>query len=296
MIISQLIGGLGNQMFEYAAAYVAAKHTGTELKVDNLHYNDQSKRLSLFTYRPYSLGIFNISGRIASPKEIKRFTYPRNQNKYIYHLMRHLHSDYNVFDDTAIQDYSALISLPSDCYLRGSFQKFDYFCSELNDIMKEFSYKNSTPRDQETASLISSSINSVCIHFRRGDYIGHPFMDVISVNYYYKALELLNLQSTTIFCFSDDIAWVRQNFAPPLPSHCSIVYVTPKYEDPLGGDDMQLMRLCKHFIIPNSTYSYWAALLSNTTPEKIVIAPKVWYKGQNPNIRNNILPPQWIAI
>ncbi|HIZ85038.1 MAG TPA: alpha-1,2-fucosyltransferase [Candidatus Coprenecus stercoravium] len=56
------------------------------------------------------------------------------------------------------------------------------------------------------------------------------------------------------------------------------------------------MMLCNHFIIPNSTYPYWAALLSNTNQNKIVIAPKIWYKGQQPNTKNSILPSDWIAI
>lgn len=64
----------------------------------------------------------------------------------------------------------------------------------------------------------------------------------------------------------------------------------------MAGYYLQLMMLCNHFIIPNSTYPYWAALLSEHSPNKIVIAPKVWYRGQDEKQRNNILPPDWIAI
>ena len=68
-----------------------------------------------------------------------------------------------------------------------------------------------------------------------------------------------------------------------------------KYTGLFAGNYLQLMMLCSHFIIPNSTYPYWAALLSEHNPKKLVIAPKIWYKGQNYD-RNAILPPEWIAI
>ena len=85
MIIIRLIGGLGNQMFQYAAAYVAAKNVGTELKVDNLYYNDHSNRAHRFTYRPYALSLFTISGTLATPREIGKFVLPRIFNKYIFY-------------------------------------------------------------------------------------------------------------------------------------------------------------------------------------------------------------------
>lgn len=296
MIISQLIGGLGNQMFEYAAAYVAAKHARTELKVDNLFYNDQSRRLYRFEYRPFALGLFNISGSVASPNEIAHFTYPRTQNKYIYHLLRQFHHDNNIFTETDIPNRTVLTSLPNNCYLKGYFQKYEYFAEELDDIRHEFTFKQLLPTTcDDTANQIKHSTTPICIVFRRGDYVGHPVLDVVTLNYYYQALAVLDMPQSHLFVFSDDIPWCQKNFTPT-KGFDHITFVDQRYTGAMGGNYLQLMMLCHHFIIPNSTYPYWAALLSDTTSEKTVIAPKIWYKGQDPDVKNSILPPQWIAL
>lgn len=295
MIIIRLIGGLGNQMFQYAAAYVAAKNVGTELKVDNLYYNDHSKRVHRFTYRPYALSLFTISGTLATPREIGKFVLPRIFNKYIYHFLQLLYRPHkNVFSETDLPSYDALQTLPEDAYLYGFFQKYDYLKHNIDEIRREFTFRESLPESfTSIVNNIKATNDAICVSFRRGDYVGHPVLGIIDLPWYNRALEVFK-EGGHLFVFSDDIKWCIDNFRPH--NRFTVTFVDQKYTGPMGGYYMQLMMLCEHFVIPNSTYPYWAALLSKRSSNKIVVAPKVWYKGQDETIRNPILPDDWIAI
>ena len=210
MIIIKLIGGLGNQMFEYAVAYVAAKHNKTELKIDSLYYRDKSKRLHRFEYRPYALDLFNISATCASSKEINRFLLPRIFNKYIYYILKRFHKQWHIFTEKDITSYKKLINLPyKDIYLNGLFQSYNFIKNDIDDLKKEFTFKEKLPDTHtDISAKIESSEESVCVVFRRGDYVNHPFLDVVTLDFYYKAIEILKekiLTKLSIFVFSEDI-------------------------------------------------------------------------------------------
>ena len=138
MIIIKLIGGLGNQMFQYSAGLVLANHLKTELKIDNLYYNDTSKRWHRFEYRPYALDLFNISAKIATPTEIRKFTVPRIYNKYIYHLLLKIKKERNVYNDSFFkswEDFTNNLNLNDEVnlYLTGYYQNFSII--ESNNIL-----------------------------------------------------------------------------------------------------------------------------------------------------------------
>ncbi len=296
MIISQLVGGLGNQMFEYAVGIIAARNNHNTLKLDNLYYLDHSKRLHRFCYRPYALDLFNISAQIATPQEISQFTYPRNQNKFLFHFLKLFHKDKNVINESSINSYNDLISLPINCYLKGYFQKYEFIQHDIELLKQEFTFKNALPpTHHKMAQLIKESEESICVVFRRGDYVGHPSLDIVSMEFYQNALDFVKRHTRErihIFVFSDDINWCKESF---IKKNEKITFVDQSLTGPMGGFYFQLMMLCHHFIIPNSTYPYWAALLAPYN-NKIVVAPKVWYKGQPENTTNSILPPHWIAL
>jgi hypothetical protein len=293
MVIVKLIGGLGNQMFTYAAGFALAKYHDVPLKIDNLYYADRSKRrFHRFEYRPFALDVFNISGKIATEKEISLHTIPRIGNKYLYHLKcRILRKNYNVFNESQCPDYASLIQCPQDTYLEGLFQKYDYLRYIENEIKKEFSF--TPPRLQHAVIEHIRGVNSVCVVFRRGDYVGHPFLDIVNMDYYYEAVNLLKAKigDFSIFVFSDDIQWCKQNFHP---DSVDVHFVNQNLTGEKGKDYLYMMTQCKHFIIPNSTYPYWAAFLCSNK-NKIVIAPMKWYKGQD-DVRNSKLPPDWITV
>lgn len=292
MIIVKFVGGLGNQMFQYAAAIVLGKKTNQEVKVDALYYKDKSQRRHRFEYRPYALSLFD---RIveASPSEIMKHTFPRVVNKYLYHLLRRLKIDRNVYsEDEAFTDTSLQKIRKEGAYISGFFQKYSLLQDYIDDIKSIYTFTDALPAShKEIARQIDQEKDSICIVFRRGDYVGHPFLDIVDLEFYERALKCL--PHGHIFAFSDDLQWVRENFAP---EGYKITYVDQKYTGPMGGYYLQLMMLCDNFIIPNSTYPYWAALLSHHSAKKKVVAPAMWYKGQPEGTVNEILPKEWIAI
>jgi hypothetical protein len=136
--------------------------------------------------------------------------------------------------------------------------------------------------------------NSLCIHVRRGDYVGSVNHEVVTRDYYDRALEYINKKTKIdkIYLFSDDIKWCEENLKFEIPT----MYVGDEYAGEKAEGHHILMRSCKHFIIPNSTFSWWAAWLA-PYKDKIIVAPKKWYPETSKyNDEDNIVPESWIKI
>ena len=137
-----------------------------------------------------------------------------------------------------------------------------------------------------TSELLTkiNNTNSISIHYRRTDYCNLG-LTISDTGYYQKALNLLlqKIESPEIFIFSDDLVWAKSNVKFPFP----VTFVfEPDYIE------MFLMSQCKHNIIANSTFSWWAAWL-NSNSEKIVVAPKSWH---NKKANTKIYPAEWTVI
>ena len=293
MIISMLKGGIGNQMFQYAAAFALANKHRTQLKLDINYLLDKSKRYFRHTHREYALDVFNIKAEIATPEEITRFTIPRIGNKYFYHLKKRIFKSYNVFAESDVRAQDDFLGIPSDAYLEGFWQNVSYFQHIRDLILEEFSVDEPLP--DYCADIVKKikNCNSVCVVFRRGDYVGHPELDITTLDYYYSAINILqnNKETLTYFIFSDDIPWCKTNFRP---KDVEIEFVDQIYTGPKAQYYLQLMIACKKYIIPNSTYPWWAAWL-NDDQGKVIIAPKKWFKSQIADI-NPIVPNDWITL
>ena len=269
MIIAKLIGGLGNQLFQYAVGRSLSNRYSTELKLDISSFNE-------YKLHQYSLMEFDVIKNYASQDEIagalvyneKQFHYDENFSKY-----------------------------PDNIYLVGYWQTEKYF-NHIDDILKkEISVSsNICGKDKEIASLILSS-ESVCLHIRRGDYVKGSYSDQIfdacDLLYYKNAIEEVSaiIHDPHIFVFSDDHMWVKDN----LKLKYKTIFVTHN-DASTNYQDLRLMSLCKHNIVANSTFSWWGAWL-NDNPAKIVYAPKKWF---NSNVRNldpkDIIPETWIKL
>lgn len=293
MIITKLIGGNGNQMFQYAAGLSLARRHNTELLLDINYLTDKSKRYFRHVNRDYALGMFNISGRIAENREISRFTVPRSGNKYIYYLKRLIFANHNVFTESVIDPGLSFDDLPDNSYLEGYWQDPVYFSSVVDNLKQEFTFKKDLPEECQSINKAITESESVGIIFRRGDYVSHPLLDVVRMDYYYRAIEIIarRAESPRYFVFSDDIAWCKNSF---LPTGINITFVDQELTGPLAAYYLKLISECHHYIIPNSTFGWWGAWLGKCR-HKIVIAPKIWFNGQQVE-RNSILPKEWIAL
>jgi len=292
MIITKLIGGIGNQMFQYAAGLALARKHDVNLKMDIMFLEDRSTRYYRHTHRDYALDVFRISGSVARKEEIARFTVPRFGNKYVYHLKKRMLPHHNVFTERET-DFERFLNIPDDAYIEGYWQDARYVQLVANRLKKEFTSVERLPQDCRDMLAEIRKNEPVCCIFRRGDFVDHPVLDLVDLSFYGEALRRLDgmLSGYTLFVFSDDIPWCRDNFKP---GGKKVVFVDQALTGPKAQYYLQLIMACRHFIIPNSTYAWWGAWLS-PSPGKMVFAPAAWYKGQAER-RNRILPDEWQTI
>jgi hypothetical protein len=162
-----------------------------------------------------------------------------------------------------------------------------------------FSIKLNAPQNDfvDRYSQIIINENSIGIHIRRGDYLkkkNKSIYEICSFDYYLKAMSYISskVSKPTYFIFSNDITWVQENF--PVGKH-KVFYVSASNSDDAQFNEFYLMSLCKHNIIANSTFSWWAAYL-NSNSEKVVIAPSRWYKGKKNLETFKLIPTSWVRI
>jgi len=292
MIIVKLMGGLGNQMFQYATGLALARKHNVPFRADLNFLLDRRKRYYEFTQRKYALDIFAEPPEAADDREIKRFLYPRHGNRYVYHALKRLYGEKNVYREDDVRTVPDFFSLPSEAYLDGYWQNPGYFSSIAEELRVRFAPANGLPAShQELWRRIKGSA-SVCLHVRKGDYVGHPELDVLDPDYYYRAIERLSekVSEPRFFVFSDDIGWCREN----LRTDAARTVFVDTFPGEKAEYDFRLMSECRHFIIGNSTFSWWGAWLGND-PRKIVIAPKRWSRSQEEEV-SSTLEKDWTAL
>ena len=178
-----------------------------------------------------------------------------------------------------------------DLYIDGSFENPAFFQNVREELLQEFTPKEPELPHNEDLYKVIRSTESVCISIRRGDFVENKdfkgVYDVCGKDYFLKAIQLAQrlLDHPTFIFFSDDIEWVRAN----IPVEGKAYYETGT--DPVW-EKLRLMYSCKHFIISNSTFSWWAQYLS-THPGKVVIAPDRWYRDNRPQM---LLDSKFIKI
>jgi hypothetical protein len=290
MIIVELAGGLGNQMFQYAIANTLARKADSEMKIDLSYFEN-------YEWHPYCLDVFKISAGIANNDDV--FRVKRAPNNMIEKMRKYFLNKQpnNIYAEDSLLFNEKFTKQQKNIYLKGYFQCAKYFIHNRAQILREFQFSK-TP--SETNKSIIEDINkfeSVSLHIRRGNYINIPSVNkvhgVLNINYYSKAVEYLQkkLGTIKIYVFSDDIEWARIN----LKFNVSTMFVDIN-DDKTNFEDMRLMSLCKHNIIANSSFSWWGAWL-NQNPRKIVIAPKQWFADSIKNEEaKDIVPDTWIKL
>jgi hypothetical protein len=288
MVIAKLQGGLGNQMFQYAAARGFAGDQ-EPVYLDHTALEKNSTDNSFFTARKYELGIFK------NLKCQRAHAFPLNiiaDKTFIFKLSRTIIPP-RIIKDGTIPDDQFFHSKYN--YLDGYFQSESYFKDKRALLLSEFSFPESDNIIDSLKSRILSTDNPVALHVRRGDYLKPDvaeFHGVLPLAYYQRAKKKIEsvITSAHYFVFSDDIEWCKHHFS--FLGHTVTFVATDTLRT---WQDMYLMSLCRHHIIANSSYSWWSAWL-NKTPEKIVIAPENWFANESYNNQTDIVPRDWVKL
>lgn len=292
MIIVKIWGGLGNQLFQYCFGRSLSLRLKAELKFDIKTIN-KSKN---FTNREIGLTDFNVAINIASNSEIKKYKYfnrsilSRIERKTIQKIPI-INSSYCVESHDLKRIYFS--KLKNNCYYDGYWQSEYYFNSIRHIIEDEFVLLNKLNKAASITLKNIETTNSISIHVRRGDYLSInkniTRIAYCGEDYYNRSISQMKKKysNITFFVFSDDINWAEEIFDGP---NFKIV----KNNSP--SVDMLLMSRCKHNIIANSTFSWWGAWL-NSSRDKTVIAPQMWYNSVSLNqSTTNLIPKEWNRI
>lgn len=299
-IIAKFSGGLGNQMFQYAAARALAHKEHAELLFDLSHYN--IKTGVNYTIRSFALEQFHIVGHRATTVDLIPFLLRKRQKGRVWFLWnRIVASGKRYFSEKQFHFDPEVLELTAPVMLDGWFTCEKYFTDIRDVLLCEFVLKRQLSAwASNVQSKIAKESASVAVHIRRGDYVKNAetkaFHGVCSNTYYEKAAAYIvsKQPNAHFFIFSDEIDWVRSNMKFP----GLVTYVSEANDSTPGRDAEELLLIskCKHAIIANSTFSWWGAWL-NTNAQKIVIGPKRWFDGAKKNVlTHDVLPKTWIAI
>ncbi len=298
MICIKLTGGLGNQLFQYAFSIALSVKFQTNLCFDLSFYDDQIARHD-YTPRKIALDIFGLNLPKISESTLSKFNRVIKPITYTdkiytlfsrrrYYLEPGPHYDENV--DKIIDN----------TYCEGYFQDERYFHNVSDKIRSAFIIKNNIIEFNSGILKLTKEITSsesVCIHIRRGDYITNPIntqiFGTLSKEYYFKAINHIEKtinQKTKKFLFSNDPEWCRETFA----GYSDITIVDENHSGPNGTSHFLLMTQCKHFVIANSSFSWWAAWLASH-PDKIICRPYPWFNNKEFQSAS-ICPDSWPRI
>jgi len=271
MKIVRLMGGLGNQMFQYAFGVAVGNNT-----IYDISWFDETRGNPNVTQREYELDFWNINPKLTDKPKKKIFGFINLKLKHI------VESPFNIYNSKLLKE--------KNCIIEGYFQASQYYEPIRNRLLKDFVPRNKPDyRNQKMLDLIRDK-NSVSIHVRRGDYVKlQKIHGLCDIDYYEKSVQHIakNVKHPYFFIFSDDIKWVKDNLNIDYPCE----YIDFNH----GRDsawDMWLMANCKHNIIANSSFSWWGAWL-NQNSDKIVIAPKCWKADGS---KTDIVPTNWKRI
>lgn len=293
MIIAQITGGLGNQMFQFATAKALSLHLDTDLKLDLQSFKREILP-ELEVPRNFELTAFkNFEYKEATVNEIKSF----NSNNIINKKIEKLFPAHKrkIYTESAYIFDKNFFKTNAPVYIKGHRQSEKYFKPYTKEIKKIYELKDILMEEVKELGKEISKQNSVSIHIRRGDYLRLPIIldwhGVLEKEYYFNAIKIIQskIPNLKIFYFSDDVNWVNKELMPTYPGTIVSENISKTHYH-----DFYLMQSCKNQIIANSSFSWWAGWL-NPNPDKMVVAPKKWFNNA-PYDTRDLIPPEWIKI
>ena len=289
MKIVNILGGLGNQMFQFAF-YLALKRQfpAEAIKIYTGTYRGYGK------HNAYELDrIFGLDAPLASMKEVAWLAYPY-RNYRLWQIGNHLLPQRRTMMKEKVfgRYYENALTRTGDCYYDGYWQNERYFADMRPDLLMAYTPIDIDERNAAFARKITSC-NSVSIHVRHGDFLQKPiYRGICGLDYYERAIEEVRRKvRPEAFCvFSNDIGWCKEQLLPLLGgAECVMADWNVGEKSYL---DMYLMSWCRHNIIAHSSFSWWAAWL-NQHPDKVVIGPRKWNNIKDSEFE---LPQGWLGI
>lgn len=289
-VIVGLSGGLGNQMFQYAMGRALSLRLDVPLFLDLSGFEGTADRM--FALKPFYI----TANLLPDDGNVKpyRSAWREITLKIAHHFFtRRLGA--KVFRERYFHFDPSVLEFSESVYLDGYWQSEKYFSDFSSVVEKDFSLRSPiTKQSNEILEKISGS-DAICLHVRRGDYVSNPATSAVhglcSADYYRTALQSVSNGTTNPHCFvfSDEPEWVRTNLHLPLPTTIIDFNGTD-----MAHEDLRLMSACKHFVIANSSLSWWGAWLGQN-PCKKVVAPKQWFMGDAKDTRD-LIPDGWIRL
>ena len=290
MILVELTGGIGNQMFQYAAAKSLALHHEEELKLVS-SYGASKHMPEGLQQRQFDLHHFSLPDSLATAEEISSFSFISTLEKLAEkaqpnHKRKIYREPFFHYDENF---YKAR----SNVFLKGLWQSEKYFHQFKDDIRGLFRFKKDLIRSFEELTDKIGQQQSVSLHIRRGDYLAKISLQVLGlmpIEYYNRGIDYISSKTPepVFYVFSDDINWAKENLRIE-----NAVFVSANISKN-HVEDLYLMSQCKHNIIANSSFSWWGAWL-NSNVEKIVIAPNQWFNA-GPKDTQDLIPENWIKL
>lgn len=293
VIVVRLKGGLGNQMFQYAFGRAIASRFGQKLYLDIDHFNEVRPGE---TVRKFELDTYKIRAQLGLPAFWPEIVKANRKKKTVF---RRLLAGMFPVEEIVEEPFGRQVSLESysrkSVYLDGYWQNENLFLAIRQELIDDFTIE--LPKQILESELFGEIKNkqSVAVHVRRGDYVTdektNKVHGVCSIEYFQNAISYLKgVVGEAIFCiFSDDIEWCRKNFE----GEGEYRFVDfGEFDEP--HIDLKLMSLCKHNVISNSSFSWWAGWL-NENAEKVVVAPKTWFLDASLS-QDYIVPASWVRL
>jgi hypothetical protein len=299
ILITQLLGGLGNQMFQYALGRRLAHDYGLKLKLDTSLLLDHSKGTHDIN-RHFEIGNFSLAASIATPGQ--RWRYNAHGLPALVRLARRLLlplSKRRMYHETDYKYDSAICNCPTPPrYISGLWQSWKYIDPISDQLRCDFTLPEPTCVAYEKVKDSLNSPGAVCLQVRRGDYITSRFashtIGFVGIDYYRRSVHHATTKLATelnFFIFTDDVPWCRSELSWIGDNVHFVEEILPNLK---SAEYLKLMSAGRNFIIGNSTFAWWAAWLSRG-PDKMVIAPAQWFRDTSLDA-SDLCPNDWVRL
>jgi hypothetical protein len=293
MIVVGLMGGLGNQLFQYALGRQLSHQHQTELKLDARFLLDRSAG-NRAVFRAYDLDIFQAHTQFAPAAISQRHGLrPTRTGRVLHRLTRQLPPNPLLYitEKTPFRYEDRVAQAPDNSYLSGYWQSPRYFAAIETELRHDLRFRQQLPPAATPLAAYIIEKQAIAVHVRRGDFLTNAYHQVIRPTYYQQAETLVRerVANPHYVVFSDDSLWCRANLRFDGPT----TYVDPSLSGSRPDIDLHLMSFCSHFIIPNSTFSWWAVWL-NPDPDKVVVTPSRWVNDDRHTYE--LIDKRWLTI